>query len=639
MINKPNLSVRFYEIIFLTLLLATTYSKISAEERRSGALSVEQQMRKSEDKIIQPKKIVSSPSRKNIDVAQPQKQEAQEQSILSTNQEYIVQSIQVSGDQNLLERTAVLAHLEEALLDKKLTGAAIQDVVDQSWRDLVNKGYYASSLKVMGCVGGVLTLDVDGGRFGRKQFFSAVKNKEKRRREKGDVFKGRFFSQKQLERMLKGVQEGDPFNYRLLYEGVYLINTHPDLIMDTDLRVRKETQDGRTLRYVDMDYIVQERFPIHAFLSVDNTGTKETGEWRPSLTVQHLNLTKHDDILTLYAGPFSTEAKKLKGGSASYYIPYYLGNGGSFTGYGGYADLNVDEAVPGVDIRGEGWYGGVQGAYKLISSVRHELQMSIGYVWRNVKNRLVLKEEDIEEIVDRQDVTLAPIVIGFDYASAGPDGWGGRNFFNAQTTFQFAGALGASDAEEIKKMRDNAEADYVVERLSLSRLQPVFDFNNARKGPWLLYARVGGQFSNGPLVPAEQMAFGGIDTVRGFPDGIILGDQGVTAKLELRTPLWAGKIFKGKTGREEAIREGTALDRLQLVTFVDYGYANIEDPKDEKDNYTLASVGLGFRFSISSNFQMLFDYGFPLVDMDEFKKIDDDASDNGQFHFRAQLGF
>lgn len=89
--------------------------------------------------------------------------------------------------------------------------------------------------------------------------------------------------------------------------------------------------------------------------------------------------------------------------------------------------------------------------------------------------------------------------------------------------------------------------------------------------------RLAGQVSNDSLLPIEQFSVGGLDSVRGYRTNQIVRDQGYSASLEYRLPLF---------------RNPVDLRNLQFAAFVDTGGArNKEDPNPEPTRLT--SVGLG----------------------------------------------
>jgi hemolysin activation/secretion protein len=59
---------------------------------------------------------------------------------------------------------------------------------------------------------------------------------------------------------------------------------------------------------------------------------------------------------------------------------------------------------------------------------------------------------------------------------------------------------------------------------------------------WSAASRLGYQYSEQPLISNEQLALGGVDTVRGYLDAEALVDSGIAAGLEVRAPAieWHG---------------------------------------------------------------------------------------------------
>ncbi|MBN4669065.1 ShlB/FhaC/HecB family hemolysin secretion/activation protein, partial [Pandoraea nosoerga] len=64
-----------------------------------------------------------------------------------------------------------------------------------------------------------------------------------------------------------------------------------------------------------------------------------------------------------------------------------------------------------------------------------------------------------------------------------------------------------------------------------------------------LYGKVQGQMADGPLVSSEQFSLGGLDTVRGYLESEMLGDNGAVANIELRTPN-VGSMLQGELKSE-----------------------------------------------------------------------------------------
>ncbi len=134
-----------------------------------------------------------------------------------------------------------------------------------------------------------------------------------------------------------------------------------------------------------------------------------------------------------------------------------------------------------------------------------------------------------------------------------------------------------SPRDQFECKRAQASAGFQVFGLTLTHREPL--------GRWSLLARLQGQFADTPLVPAEQLVYGGQDSVRGYYEGEQSGDLGAALRVELATPGWAALPRLSLTGL--AFVDAAALRRLYALP-------------TEPDNVQLGSAGLGLR--VASNF-------------------------------------
>ncbi len=113
----------------------------------------------------------------------------------------------------------------------------------------------------------------------------------------------------------------------------------------------------------------------------------------------------------------------------------------------------------------------------------------------------------------------------------------------------------------------------------------------------LLLVRADMQLADRPLLSLEQFGLGGVASVRGYRQDLLLTDNGILASAELRVPI-------------VRIPELPAL--LQLVPFADVGTGWNTSLRPNPNPGTLASVGLGLRLQVGNQLTARFDWGIPL---------------------------
>ena len=111
------------------------------------------------------------------------------------------------------------------------------------------------------------------------------------------------------------------------------------------------------------------------------------------------------------------------------------------------------------------------------------------------------------------------------------------------------------------------------------------------------------QLANQPLLSLEQFTLGGLFSVRGYRQNLLLTDNGVFASAEVRLPILRVNEINGV---------------LQIVPFVDFGVGwNHQDNLIATPNpNSLVSVGLGLNWQMQNNLSARLDWGIPLTDFE-----------------------
>lgn len=455
------------------------------------------------------------------------------------------------------------------------------------WISLARSGTYDKATQT-------LSVLVEEGRFGKMNFCF---------KDKDDGF---WFSKDQIAGRFKKILEGETFDYGRLRGVLFDVNSHPDLVVDTSIEVRKvfegDGDDRRLARYADFLFDVRESMPLHMLLDVNNYGLKDVNEWQTSLTLQYLNLTKKDDVLTI--SPAMSLGGELVSCAASYMFPHKYWTGGNTTVYGGFSKVEIDDIIPTLDLEGLGHFVGIQHSENLHDTDAHQFALSVGLLWRYIEDQYTVASRSLNS----RGVNILPLTMALSYTGKRADLLGGRNFATLQGVYNVM-----SFGDDLDKMWNGAEENYWIFRAQLARLQPLFGTKNddgATLHNWQLFSKIECQYTDQNVIPTEKLMLGGYNCLRGYYTRGYVGDYGIYGTLELRTPLLVDSVASLFGDRSNKI----AFDRLQFLIFSDWGIAKYNDlPAGFDNNEFLVSAGFGVRLALTKYSQIKCDVAFPLV--------------------------
>lgn len=438
------------------------------------------------------------------------------------------------------------------------------------------------------------------------------------------VRNARNYSPEQIIRVLQSQES--KFNYAKIHGDIYDLNAKPDLKIDTELKPM--IQNGR--RVINADLMVDDSFPVHGAIELTNNAAKEAeNDFRIRTTLQHLNLTKHDDALTVDWITGGDVADSMNAFAANYFLP--IDELWSLNTYGGYNESDYEDVVPQIDTYGKGHFFGASLTRVLHDTPKERVQLTFGWKYQKTESRLDLADEALEP--NNVAISMPSLTLG--YSSKVFDRFKGKNFAALTIEGSRAGKYGSSEEEVFNGARANVDGTFNITKLHLMRLQRLFDGEEA-PGKWFLLVRTDAQYSSDPLPSAAREYLGGFSSVRGYEEYEISGDNAVTAKIELITPLLENFI-PGLRQDPQVLADNPkywGMHRLNFVAFTDLGYVENQDPvAGDIDNQALASIGAGMRLGLTKYAQMSLDYGFPLID------ATDDTPDAGRLHLSLQVQF
>ncbi len=383
----------------------------------------------------------------------------------------------------------------------------------------------------------------------------------------------RFFDDPNIRASLPSLQAGSPPNTARLAKDLRVANENPSKQTTVTLR------SGATEGEVDAVVRVVDQDPLKVMVSVDNTGTPQTGDWRIGAGLQYSNLWNRDHILNLQyvtapykEGDPDTLAlppnKDVEIWGASYRMPFYS-LGDSLDLIAGYANVNSGVVQNIFNVSGAGRVYAARYNWNLPRWRELEQRFVIGADVRYYDNNVVPVGSTFSVV---PDYTVRPISLTYSGT------WRGAK---SETTAYVAvshNIPGGNNADQatFDQVRPGASDTYTIYRTGFNYLRTLpadmqFRFN------------MNGQHTTYLLVPGEQFGIGGQDSVRGFYEREFINDKGFRGTTELYTP-------------DVGQRTPWADLRTRFLAFYDWGQVTRNDPQPlDAPNAHIASVGLGMR--------------------------------------------
>jgi len=350
---------------------------------------------------------------------------------------------------------------------------------------------------------------------------------------------------------------------------------------------------GEKQGVVDAAVDVIDVRPLKAFLTFDNTGNPQTGDYRLGVGVQHANLFNRDHVGTFNYVTSPEKWNEVRLYSGSYRLPLYS-RGDSMDFIAARSDVSAGTAqtVAGpLTFSGKGTVYGLRYNQLLARRGEYSHRLVYGLDYRAYKNECALGDFGTAGCGPAAvDVTVRPVSVAYSGNWAKP---GRISDFYVALSRNVPGA-GNGQESDFNAARpspdggDGAPSRYTVARFGASAV-------NAFESNWQVRAAFNAQYTSDALVAGEQFGIAGATAVRGFLEREIVRDTGYFANLELYSPNLAGTLIPG---------EGN----LRGLLFYDIASAaNNPLAGEARQKVSIASIGAGFRWNIQRNFNTRFD--------------------------------
>lgn len=375
------------------------------------------------------------------------------------------------------------------------------------------------------------------------------------------VTDNKFHSENNVLNALPSLRSGKMPNAELISKELKLANENPSRQAEVVLR------QGNGENEVDAIVHVRDSKPGVFNVTLDNTGSPETGRTRFGIAYRNANLFDADHLASLQYMTSVENPNRVQVIGAGYTIPLYK-YGSSLAFFAGYS--NVNSVVAGLDnFKGGGTLLSGRYNYQFKRIGKMDQRVSLGLDWRNF-NRI-------------EQVTPFPVVLYNEIAILPAN-----LTYTAEGKFDYSSLnLNLSFSQNIPGVNNGRKQDFVAYDPG-NTLKPDANFKVIRYGAvfsqsvandWLFKTSVNGQHSSDTLILGEQFRLGGAEGVRGFSEGSESGNSGSRISLEGYTPHFSKNHLMARA-----------------LVFFDAGQVNatILSPKS-----SISSTGLGFRASLS----------------------------------------
>lgn len=412
----------------------------------------------------------------------------------------------------------------------------------------------------------------------------------------------------------------------VLYEPAFAkdlaaLNANPDI------EVAPVLKPGSEPGTISLELKVKDRLPVHAKLEADNRGPVTTPRNRLVAEIQHTNLFRGDEILTLSTVQTPTDWGAVESYSASFVKPVIWPDH-LLALYGSHSKSNsvlaggsVFAGGGNITIAGNATIAGARYYFPIFPGGNFVHQLAVGIDYRKLERTEATFPGGLGTITVLRPIQYTPMSLG--YTGSVPDRLG-VNRFTAAVKGYVAGMISGGSKEDFTgdpndpinnpPLRKGSTGTFAVVQAGYDRSQPL-------PKDFVVSLHADGQWASQPLIPAEQYFAGGMDTVRGYLNYETAGDHAIRGRAEMTTPellnLPIDRIWQRQRSSEYNVR-------LRLVAFFDAAKLWVAQPSPGQINhFNLQGAGFGIRAMLPKDVGVLkVDQGWALHNTPTTKRGD-----------------
>ena len=347
-------------------------------------------------------------------------------------------------------------------------------------------------------------------------------------------------------------------------------------------------------------------------VSADNHHSSSAGAEQGRISLKSSNLTGYGEVFRVSAG--------LSEGSdeytASFEIPISKYDTKFQTYYSSSNSDIIEKAFEDLDIESASETIGMMITQPFIDTLNHTVSITLGLEVKSSETKLLGEKFSFSPGAQNGEANTAVALLGADWVNRGESHVAalrgtyrrGMDMFDA-TIFDPQTPL-----EELSNPTGaDGEFDvFVAQGLYIKRLNS-FGFMEGLNDRAQLIVRGTAQISNDPLMSLEKLALGGANTVRGYPENLLVRDNGVALTFELQFPVAGYTTTPG-------------FRNLVLAQFIDFGSSwddtdvdLLSSLRDTDEKRTLVGSGIGIIWEPLRGLKAQIYYS-----VDAFDNFDDD---------------
>lgn len=390
-----------------------------------------------------------------------------------------------------------------------------------------------------------------------------------------------------------------PLRTDKLEDQLRLLKTDP-LFTNIEATLNPGTQLGKSILTVR----VTEANALTGFVGVDNYSPPAVGSERLGSIIIYRNLTGLGDELSAYY--YRTTAGGANSFDFNYRVPVNAMNGIVQFRYAPSDGKIIEAPFSQFNITADSKLYEISYRQPVIRNPREEFALSVGFAVQDVQTFLEGAPYTFGEGPDRGNSNTRVLNFGQDYVKYDHSGvWALRS--------QFSFGLDVLDATvNSNPLPDGRFFSWLGQ---LQRVQRLGRGN-------LLIAQVDVQLSPDSLLPSQQFVIGGGQSLRGYRQNALSGDNGFRMFVEDRIAIQLDEAGQ---------------PNLQIAPFVDVGgvWSKPDNPNKLTGETFLASVGLGLIWEPIPRLGVRLDYAVPII---EWRDRGNNAQDRG-FNFSVGYNF